>query len=289
MKKWLTVILLLQSLAFLVITYYKYAPKLQAEISDNKNREEHETPDDLMVWEYFNKATDYRISGAYQKAIQYYKLALEIDSTHQNSLYYLGNLHMMIGNYGKAERSWEQLVKVNPYSSRGHTQLGTLYCYRASDNNFYDMDKSINHFKRAVQLNKEETGPLLELAKIDLINEQIDAAAVKLGDVLSSNFRSTEALFLQGYLSWKNGDLKQTKLHLEKCLSIIYGTNTKLANVGEGDTKEDGNSIQANATHFRLFTEHINHLLYDVNKVTDKQIDQVYTQFEHLTGLDALE
>lgn len=240
MKKGFIGIFVLFGIAFLAIALLKQNSEKGHERKghDASIAADSSRADVIEFWDSYERATDLRIAGDHDRALTSYQKALSIDPKHQNSLYYRGNLLLRSGRFKEARESWERLKQVNPSSARAYSQLGLLYSCREPANPLYDLDKAVDQFAEAARLNREETGPLLQLAKIDLINHYYGRAGQKLDDVISSNFRSTEALFLKGFLEWKNGDNRKADSLLQRSVSIVKGTSAK-KNVGEGDTESD--------------------------------------------------
>lgn len=283
MKKGFIGIFFLFGIAFLAITLLKQssesAPKTE-EARDNttaatdRDRSRTEVID---FWDAYNRATDLRTAGDFDRALTFYQEALSIDPHHQNSLYYQGNLMLRSGKFEEAEKSWKRLKQVNPSSARAYSQLGTLYSCRDSSNPLYNLDRAADHFAEAARLNREETGPLLQLAKIDLINGNYGRAREKLDDVISSNFRSVEALFLKGFLLWKSGDSRAANSLFQRSLSIVEGTSAA-KNVGEGDTEQGGSPLWADFSRCDLYSGRIYSLLVqtELDEVQPKAAYQTF-------------
>lgn len=286
MKKWLMIIFILQGFGFIGITIYKNLPNSLTENNRaNLSQEEEENSDVMLFWQYYNKATNQRTSTQFNKAIENYRSALNINPTHKNSLYYIGNMHLVTGNYEAAKKSWEKLIEVNPSSARGHFQLGTLYSCPDKDNDLYNLQSAAQHFRKTAQLNQEITGPLLELAKIHLLKNNPDSAAHILKDVVASNFRSMEAFFLQGYLAWKKRNNKKATNLLNKSVAINEGSDPESANVGEGDTKKGADPMETGSGTFNLFSEQIDLLIENLHDKSTTSVDEVFSQFEKKAGL----
>ncbi len=159
----------------------------------------------IAFWTSYREATRLRLAGDYEDAIRSYERALEQDSTHEDALYYMGNVAFVLGRTTVAEESWIALTRINPSSSRGFLQLGTLYlCDPSSD--LFDLTRAESAFREAVRLNREETGGLLRLGELHLVTSATDSALAYFGDVLVSNSSSTRALLLYGFAKWRAGD-----------------------------------------------------------------------------------
>lgn len=280
MKKGLIGTFLILGIIFLFITYSKYADNsTNSDTAHSKINNDSDRAQVVNFWKYYDRATDYRMKGQPRKASEFYGRALELDTTHQNTLYYLGNMQMVLGRHRTARKHWKRLIRVNPASARGHSQLGYLFSCREKDNPLYNPDSSIVHFKKALELNREETGPLLQLAKIDLLVGNYDAAKTKLEDVIASNFKSAEALFLKGYLAWKNGNSGDATEFLKKSVSLVNNETSAPANVGEGETESGSSPMLTSSIGCDLYARFIYQLINQVD-TSNLSPEDTYRHFE---------
>lgn len=157
----------------------------------------------LRFWESYRSATRHRIEGRPREAADEYARALELRPDHWDAWYYRGNLLFELRDFDGAREAWERLVELNPASGRGHTQLGVLHACFEQDQ--FDLAEAEGRFQRALDINKEETGPLLWLGKTALLRGDLAEARRYLEMLLRSNAQSSEAHFLNGYIAWKEG------------------------------------------------------------------------------------
>ncbi|MFQ5932967.1 MAG: tetratricopeptide repeat protein, partial [Nitrospiraceae bacterium] len=126
-------------------------------------------------WELYRQATGHRIAGRTRQAVETYAGALELNTEHEDALYYLGNVYFDLGEFADAETAWKRLVDVNPTSARAHSQLGNLYlCFDYEE--LVDLEAAEAEFQRALDIYKEDTGPLLRLGEIALIRGDVAQA-----------------------------------------------------------------------------------------------------------------
>lgn len=285
MKKGLISTFVFLALAFLAITYSKYAPADSEANSESTSIEEDKKSEVMDFWNAYQKATDLRTSGEYLEAVEYYEVALKINPEHQDALYYLGNMRLALENYAGAEKVWTKLAELNPASARAHSQLGTLYSCPDPNNYLYGLDKAEIQFERASTLNREETGPLLQLAKISLAKSETSQAGKQLRDVVASNFRSAEAIFLQGYIAWKSGNTQEATRHLIESHSIIAGSSGK-KNVGEGATKKSSSTTQSQIIQCDPYSAYFNRFILEADE-NGLKTGHIYRQFnDSLTSTD---
>ncbi len=280
MKKIFIPTFLILGLLFLVITYFKYAPSSTSDASDTGEGKQKST-EVIEFWNHYDRATDLRTAGEFQQATARYREALKIDSTHSNALYYMGNMQMVLGDYADAEKYWNRLIRLNPASARAHIQLGTLYsCSEELNKQLYHPPKAFAHFKKAMEINPEDTGPMLQMAKMDLVNNRLKEARQKLADVVSSNFRSTEGIFLQGYLAWKDKGADEATTYLEKAAAIVKGDDERYANAGEGETSGGDDPLAMAALRCNLYSDLIKNLITAHLEGRLSGTEQVYRSFD---------
>jgi len=224
-------------------------------------------------WEYYRQATKHRIAGNRELAIAEYKNALEINSQHEDALYYLGNMYLEMGEYQAAERAWLRLLKKSPNSGRAHIQLGNLYLnYPGKE--FFDIDKATAEFQEAFDINKEETRPILHLGQIFLIKGELDKAQNYFSAVVGSNYKSVEAHFLKGYIDWIRGESELALNSLEK--AVEYSKPEKQDNdvLGEGDTNEV--AFFTLSVNQSIFYNHLNDLWLVNEKDFSRELETRY-------------
>ncbi len=196
-------------------------------------------------WELYRSATSHRTVGRLPQAAQDYARALELHGEHQDALYYLGNVRFDLGDYSGAENAWQRLVQINPQSARAHSRLGDLYScveHRAT----FDPEKAKSEFRRASALNKEETGPLLGLGAIALIENDLHGAEQYLDAVIGSHAQSVEASYLKGYIAWSRGDRQLATSLFAQAVSHAQRTEGTDGVIGEGDTRAGSTPLLTN-------------------------------------------
>jgi Flp pilus assembly protein TadD len=173
-------------------------------------------------WEIYRGATGDRVAGRVDAAQDAYRRALELNPRHEDALYYLGNMELELGHYAEADSAWTRLVRVNPRSSRAHSRLGDLYaCMDPGAPR--DLATAEAEFRRALELNREETGPLLRLGEIALMRGNLADAVSPLDAVIGSHSRSVEAHFLKGYVAWKRGQPDSAAALFREAVALARG------------------------------------------------------------------
>lgn len=204
-------------------------------------------------WQTYRQATDHRVAGRWAEAAEAYRQALALDDGHEDALYYLGNTYLELGHLAAAEKAWTRLVHRNPNSARAHAQLGHLYfCFEQEG--FFNLEAADAAFRRAMTINKEETGPVLRLGQIALIRGDHPEAQSHFDRVIGSNYQSVEAYFLNGYLAWKAG---RTQRASELFTQALHYAQPVREVSGEGDTKAGAAPMLSRLSGCQAFQTHI--------------------------------
>jgi tetratricopeptide (TPR) repeat protein len=216
-------------------------------------------------WEVYGRATDLKQRGAWAEAAAAYREALEVDPRHEDALYYLGNALFEVGRYGEAVTAWRRLAEVNPMSARAHAQLGAVFSCGAAGAPF-DLDAAEREFQRALEINQEESGPVLKLGEVALLKGDRRRALDCVTAVSRMNSKSVEAHYLIGYIRWLEGDPStrstssgqagsgQAALEaLRKAVRFSQADQPVRGVAGEGDTQKKAPILSEGASRKSLF------------------------------------
>ena len=190
-------------------------------------------------WHLYKRATELRLRQDWDGAAAAYGEALKLDAEHEDALYYLGNVLFEGGRHDGAISAWEDLVRVNVLSSRAHAQLGAVYSCGAADAPF-DLERAEREFKRALEINKEESGPVLKLGEIALLRGAEDRALEYLTAGSRSNFKSVAARYLIGFIQWRSGEERAALESLQRAVELSRGGAVGSSASNEGDTRGPG-------------------------------------------------
>ncbi|HTI05632.1 MAG TPA: FG-GAP-like repeat-containing protein [Gemmatimonadales bacterium] len=188
-------------------------------------------------WALYRSAMTARVEGRYAEARDAYRLARALNPQHEDVLYYLGSMELELGNFSGAETAWHQLIAINPTSARAHSRLGDLYACPDSGAP-WNLGRAEREYARAAELNREETGPLLRLGEVALLQRDFAAAERQLDAVLVTHPRSVEAHVLKGYIAWKRGQQSVAAEQLRQAQAIANAPQPAAQAPSEGDTKK---------------------------------------------------
>lgn len=279
MKRVFFIILSLLLVLFVAITLLKHR---SSEVNSENSGVEKTITEKKKIqrfWEIYRQATEHRIAGNYQEAAEEYSRALRLNNRHEDTLYYLGNMYLELGEFREAEKAWKRLVQINPNSARAHFQLGILYL-NFEQKEFFNIKSAEVEFKRALEINKEETGPLLRLGQIALIRGDLPEAQHYFNAVIGSNYRSVEAHFLNGYITWKTGNSRKALSLLEKAVKYSRPLEPVKGILSEGDTKQGRSSGMPN--RYPIFQNHLRDLSELDESILPQQMDVRYQKLESL-------
>ncbi len=189
-----------------------------------------------LFWETYRQAQKFRKEGDFQKARDKFTQATLLDPHHEDALFNLGNMCYEMGDYGEAEAAWKKLIEVNYQSARAHFQLGNLYL-RPEIEAYFNLDKAKSEFKKAVNLNRAITGPLLHLGQIALIRGELDSARFYFNSVTATNEKSAEAFFQKGYLQWLGQNNQKALTNFTSAIEVSAPEKAIEGILSEGDTR----------------------------------------------------
>jgi tetratricopeptide (TPR) repeat protein len=154
-----------------------------------------------QFWDTYNRAGQERAAGHLGVAIGLYQAALAVKPGHEGCLYYLGNCYLDSDRYQEAISAYQHLIAVNPVGSRGYFQLGLVYANLKPGAPF-DPKKAALSLRRALEVSPD-TGALLGLGEVALLEGEWQRAQEALQGVNTDNSTSVAAPYLLGYLCWR--------------------------------------------------------------------------------------
>ena len=228
-------------------------------------------------WALYRQATDHRTAGRLEDAAEAYRKALALNDRHEDALYYLGNMHLELEEFAEAQEAWERLAYLNPNSARAHARLGDLYLC-SEQGTLFDLEAAKAAFTRAMDINKEETGPLLRLGQIALIQGNLPEAQSYFDAVTGSNFKSVEAYFLKGYIAWKQGAARRAEALFAEAVRQAQPNEPPQGVLGEGDTKT--NLMASGASSCQAFLPYLDDLARVQETLHALAINQRYQELD---------
>jgi tetratricopeptide (TPR) repeat protein len=204
-------------------------------------------------WKLHRRAQSLFGQGNWEEAARVFAEMTALDPRHEDALYYRGNSLLELERFAEASECWEQLVRVNPLSSRALIQLGILQTL-PNAGALFDLNAASNAFRTAHRINREESRPLMLWGEVDLARGKLDVANENLEAAYRMNPRATAALYLSGYIAWKRGDARNARELLDRARASLEKEVAVHDVPGEGDTRsEDMAAAGRKAARRRLF------------------------------------
>lgn len=198
----------------------------------------------LAFWEAFRSAASHRVADRIEEAAADYQRAVAFDPRHEDALYYLGNMRFELGDFARAGEAWRQLVIVNPTSARAHLQLGTLQLCLDPGAPF-NPKAAASEFRRAHDINREETGSFLRLGEASLHLGDTGEARRQFAAVIGSHTDSPAGHFFLGYLDWVAGHGGPARESFRRAVEGTHDAPPPAGASSEGDTRQGDSPLLA--------------------------------------------
>ncbi len=215
MKKSLLIWGILLGVAFLLLTLRRVAPERSGD-TDSRVPSSEARERLSRFWNHYHQATTLRNGGRFEEAAALYRSALDVDPNHEESIYYLGNCLTELGDYREARRIYRRLVEVNPQSRRGWKLLGINLSHSLPGAPGLDYEEAEKAFLENVRINPEESGPFLDLGRLELKRGDREAALRYFRT--AADFRSPTGLFLLGLVGLVEGSFEDSADALRRVL-----------------------------------------------------------------------
>ena len=193
-------------------------------------------------WALMREATEQRVAQQPAAALTTYERALVLNPTHADALYYAGSMQLELGAWTAAAAAWHRMIAADPRSARAASQMGSLFLCLDPGAPF-SPDSAERYFRRAHEINKENTGPLLSLGEAALLRGNQAEARKQFETVIATHATSAPAHFYLGYLAFKAGDASAASRAFARSQELPAAAVVAGA-TNEGDTKT-GEPIRA--------------------------------------------
>ncbi len=186
------------------------APANGSETSRAADSAPFRVPDDpkertLLFWRTERAAMDaVKREADLPKATRLFREALVLDPEHEDSHYYLAACLAAQGETDEALEHLRELARIDPQSHRAFKRWGTLEAGLARTP--AELAEASRALEKALALNQEETGTLLVLGEVALMQGKPDLARQRLEWATTTNPKAVGGFYLRGYIAWKRGD-----------------------------------------------------------------------------------
>jgi hypothetical protein len=127
------------------------------------------------------------------------------------------------------------MMRLNPKSHRAHKRWGTLRVMTATSPEA--LSAAAATLEQARGINPEETGVLLILGEIALMQGDVETSEQRLAWVSQTNPRAARSFFLRAYLAWKRGEIDRAQELLQRTRKALGKEWQPQGVVSEGDVR----------------------------------------------------
>ncbi|HEX6199042.1 MAG TPA: FG-GAP-like repeat-containing protein, partial [Thermoanaerobaculia bacterium] len=189
----------------------------------------------LAFWQAHRAGMDaIKTEGDPAKAEPLFRRALALDPKHEDARYYLAASLAAQGETAEALEHLRELARQNPQSHRAFKRWGTLEALVATKP--AELAEAARALERALELNQEETGSLLVLGEVALLQGDAATAERRLEWACATNPKAVGGFFLRGYVAWKEGDEGAARALLHQAREALGPEWKPQGMVSEGDT-----------------------------------------------------
>lgn len=257
-----------------------------------------------------HKATLYEMELKYEKALEFYKKALRVDSNHSPTYYYMGKDYRALGNYNDSVEFFKKAYILNPedydcfyeigrtylemgnprqaldsfnqYVEKGkakneHIKLETYFYLGCAYQDLKQYDEAIANYKIAVEKIIYNQGPsYFNMAICYLKLKQYDQAIETLKNLTKYNDRRTWALTAKCYLEQDKLQeaeqvLKQGLTNKPKRLDLRYYLG--VIYLLQGRKEEAKQEYQEIKKYYKPFANHLDDLISGKIPIDKTQFD----------------
>ena len=209
--------------------------------------------DRARLWDLKAGAQRAYHAGRWNEAADAFREMLALDPSNLDALYSLGNALLESAKYAGALDAWQRLATVNPQSARAWLQIGILHTMPAAGA-AYDLNEAVAAFRRAHELNREESRSLVLWGEAALAAGDVATAADVVSTAHRMNPQDPAASYLSAYVAWTRGRRERARELLEAAKGAFAETPSAAASA-EGDIRSDRMlEARRRAAHRRLFS-----------------------------------
>ncbi|MFQ6105163.1 MAG: tetratricopeptide repeat protein [Candidatus Glassbacteria bacterium] len=150
----------------------------------------------------------------YERAEENFLRVIELDSTHVDCHYYLGNTYLEMGDTTRAVEQYHTALKFDPGYSDAYARLATVYQHRK------DVENASKAFSRLIELDPDNLSYRLNYASVLFQNEMYQEAMRQYGEALKLDSTSVNVWMGIGLSHYTMGDWKEAIGPLEKASEL---------------------------------------------------------------------
>ena len=151
--------------------------------------------------------------GEYDKAIGYYKKALELDATADYACFNIGLCEERRGNTKDAIRIYKKVLKINPEFIKAYYELGR--CYYKMDN----LSESLFYYNKTIELNPETADAYHGMAMVYEAKQNLTEAKINYNKTINLNPLASYAYYNLGRLAYQENNFEEALFNFQKSIS----------------------------------------------------------------------
>ncbi len=161
-----------------------------------------------------NKARQEIINEEYQNVLELCNKAIELDESHVESYYNLGNMYRQMNNMEKAIEFYQKTFGLDPFHSNAFNELGLVYAQNGEN------DKAIDSYKRAIEVDPNHARAWYHLGKVYKIKREHEQALHAFNKAVEIDPDLADAWFLLGKVNFIKKKYNTALEYLEKAIGI---------------------------------------------------------------------
>lgn len=169
---------------------------------------------ELTAWDYLSKGNRAYDENEYDKAIEYYNKAIELDPDFADAYNNRGIAYRRKGECAKAIEDYNKAIELDPDYSEAYYNRGRAYRY------LKEYDKAIEDYSKAIELNPEDAEAYNSrgVAYADL--KEYGKAIEDFSKAIELNPEDAEAYNNRGYAYLHLKEYGKSKTDIEKALEL---------------------------------------------------------------------
>jgi len=177
-------------------------------------------PDRAKAQQLFHRGNNFFAQANYAEAAVLYEEAIELDSSHAETLNNLGSSLSHLGRYEEAERCFREAMTIKPNFSDPHANLGVLLRQKSY------LGDSEMLLRRALKLRPTDLDARINLGLTLVLMGHLRDARACFAKVLKTNSRNVLALFGMGQIATLDGRFEEAETTYRRIIEL----NPKMVN-----------------------------------------------------------